>query len=57
MSRHHSSLLDAIGAEKERRRDWWNKPVEGWSEGRLILRNIVTGETNAIKFPIGTRGK
>jgi hypothetical protein len=48
-------LLDAMAAENERRRDWWRKPIEGWSEGRLTIRSIVTGESTVIRFPKGGR--
>jgi hypothetical protein len=23
--------------------DWWRQPVEGWAEGRLVIRNMVSG--------------
>jgi hypothetical protein len=48
-------LLDAMGAENERRGQWWAKPVEGWRDGRLELRSAVTGETTVIRFPKGER--
>jgi hypothetical protein len=37
-----------MAAENERRREWWTKPVEGWREGRLIIRSVMTGKTNVI---------
>lgn len=35
-------------AERERRRDWYAQPVEGWRDGRLTLRNIARDETVVI---------
>lgn len=38
------------------RLDWWNAPVEGWREGRMTLRNIVSGKETVIYLPKkGTR--
>ena len=48
-------LLDAMAAENARRRDWHAKPAEGWRDGRLELRNILTGEATVIRFPKGGR--
>lgn len=44
-------LLDAMAEENERRRDWHKLPVEGWREGRVVIRSALTGETNVILFP------
>jgi hypothetical protein len=44
-------LLAAMAAENERRRDWHTKPVEGWRDGRLVLRSAMTGQTNVILLP------
>jgi hypothetical protein len=41
-------LCADMAAENERRREWWTKPVEGWREGRLIIRSVMTGKTNVI---------
>lgn len=41
-------ILDAMAAENERRRNWWREPLEGWSEGRLAIGSIDTGETTVI---------
>ncbi len=41
-------LLTEMAAENERRRNWWREPLEGWSEGRLAIRSIDTGETTVI---------
>jgi hypothetical protein len=44
-------LLDAMADENERRRGWWRDPVEGWREGRLVIRSALTGEANVLLFP------
>jgi hypothetical protein len=44
-------LLDAMAAENMRRWDWWREPVEGWRDGRLVLRSAMTGEANVILLP------
>ena len=36
--------LDEMQGENERPRDWWTRPPDGWTERRIALRNIVTGE-------------
>jgi hypothetical protein len=41
-------LLAAMAAENERRRDWYEKPVQDWRDGRLEIRSIMTGEHNVI---------
>jgi hypothetical protein len=45
--------LEAIYAqmaeERERRIDWWRKPVEGWPD-RLEIRNIARDETITIRL-------
>lgn len=48
-------LLDDMAAENERRRDWHAKPVQGWRDGRLEIRSILTGESTVIRFPKGGR--
>ncbi|HEY8124515.1 MAG TPA: hypothetical protein VIF88_03735 [Methylocystis sp.] len=48
-------LLAAMAAENGRRRDWHTKPVEGWREGRLEWRSIVTGERAIIQLPKGRK--
>jgi hypothetical protein len=45
------NLLEAMAAENERRRDWWKQPVEGWREGRIAWRSVVTGEETVLRFP------
>jgi hypothetical protein len=45
--------LDAMAAENARRRDWHTKPVEGWREGRLTVRSVVTGEETIVYLPRG----
>lgn len=35
--------------ERERRVDWWRKPVEGWPD-RIVMRNIVRDETVEIRL-------
>jgi hypothetical protein len=37
-------------AERERRRDWYAQPVEGWRDGRLTIRNIARDETVVVDF-------
>jgi hypothetical protein len=37
-------------AERERRRDWWARPVEGWRDGLLTMRNIARDETVIVDF-------
>jgi hypothetical protein len=49
-------LLGAMAAENERRRGWWREPVDGWSEGRLTIRSIDTGEATVI-YLATTRGR
>jgi hypothetical protein len=45
-----NKLLDAMAAENERRREWWNKsPYE--HDGSLKIRSAATGETNVIALP------
>ncbi len=43
-------LRDAMAAENERRRGWWREPVEGWREGRLVIRSALTGEATVIEL-------
>lgn len=43
-------LLAEMGAEIERRRFWWKQPVDGWRDGRLTIRSIVTGEVATIRL-------
>jgi hypothetical protein len=50
-----SARLDAMAAENERRRDWQAKPVDGWREGRLVMRSALTGEEITINLPKETR--
>jgi hypothetical protein len=45
--------LDAMAAENERRREWHAKPVEGWREGRLVMRSVMTGEEVTIDLRTG----
>lgn len=47
-------LRDAMAAENERRRNWWREPVEGWREGRLVIRSALTGEATIIELPKGS---
>lgn len=42
------TIYARMDAERERRRDWYAQPVEGWREGRLTLRNIARDETVVI---------
>lgn len=42
-------LLASMAEETERRRDWFTQPVEGWGEGRLVLRG-VDGKTEIIEL-------
>ncbi|HEY8212510.1 MAG TPA: hypothetical protein VIG36_00030 [Methylocystis sp.] len=44
-----------MAAENERRRDWQAKPVDGWREGRLVMRSALTGEEITINLPKETR--
>jgi hypothetical protein len=39
------AIYAQMDAERERRRDWWAQPVEGWRDGRLTIRNIARDET------------
>jgi len=48
-------LLDDMAAEAERRRDWWERPPEGWSEGRLKIRSAMTGDVTTVQLPKGRR--
>ena len=41
-------LLAQMARENERRSDWWRHPPEGWTEGKLVLRSILTGESEVI---------
>jgi hypothetical protein len=34
-----------MAAERERSRDWYAQPVDGWRDGRLTIRNIARDET------------
>jgi hypothetical protein len=43
-----------MAAENERRRNWWREPVEGWREGRLVIRSALTGEATIIELPKGS---
>jgi hypothetical protein len=43
-------LLANMAAELERRRGWYAQPVEGWREGRLEIRSVLTGETATIRL-------
>jgi hypothetical protein len=43
-------LLEAMGAENERRRNWHSQPVEGWRDGRLTIRSVIDGETTVVNF-------
>jgi hypothetical protein len=42
------ALLGDMARENEARRDWWRQSVEGWREGRLELRSVISGETKII---------
>jgi hypothetical protein len=44
------ALLADMAAENDRRRGWWREPVDGWREGRMEWRNVVTGETTVIRL-------
>lgn len=44
-------LLDAMALENEARRDWHTRPVDGWKDGRMELRNIVRGDSATIILP------
>jgi len=46
-------LLGAMAEENVRRRDWHKLPVEGWREGRLVIRSALTGEATVIELPKG----
>lgn len=41
-------IYERMAAERERRRDWYAQPVEGWRDGRLTIRNIARDETVVI---------
>ena len=43
-------LLAEMAREKERRSDWWRRPPKGWTEGKLSLRNFLTGESEIFDF-------
>jgi hypothetical protein len=43
-------LLEAMGAENERRRNWHSQPVEGWREGRLEISSVLTGVLTTIRL-------
>lgn len=42
------ALLDEMAREYERRRDWWRRPVAGWRNGKLTLRNIARDEEETV---------
>ncbi|MGJ0503975.1 MAG: hypothetical protein ACR65X_09575 [Methylocystis sp.] len=44
------ALYAQMAAERERRRDWYTQPVEGWRDGRLTIRNIARDETVVIRL-------
>jgi hypothetical protein len=44
------TIYAQMEAERERRRDWYAQPVEGWRDGRLTMRNIARDETVVIDF-------
>jgi len=44
------AIYAQMGAERERRRDWWARPVEGWRDGQLTMRNIARDETVIVDF-------
>ncbi len=44
------AIYARMNAERERRRDWWARPVEGWRDSRLTLHNIARDETVVIDF-------
>jgi hypothetical protein len=44
------AIYAQMEAERERRRDWWERPVEGWRDGRLTIRNIARDETVVVDF-------
>jgi hypothetical protein len=44
------AIYAQMEAERERRRDWWERPVEGWRDGRLTIRNIARDETVIVDF-------
>jgi hypothetical protein len=43
-------IYEGMAAERERRRDWYAQPVEGWRDGRLTMRNIARDETVVVDF-------
>ena len=44
------AIYAQMEAERERRRDWYAQPVEGWRDGRLTMRNIARDETVVVDF-------
>jgi hypothetical protein len=44
------AIYAQMEAERERRRDWYAQPVEGWRDGRLTIRNIARDETVVVDF-------
>jgi hypothetical protein len=43
-------VLNVMNPEIEPRREWWNAPVEGWRDGKLTIRNIVSGVETTINL-------
>ncbi|MGD9540817.1 hypothetical protein [Methylocystis sp.] len=46
----YQKIYERMEAERERRRDWWARPVEGWRDGRLTIRNIARDERVVVGF-------
>ena len=43
-------LLADMALDLDRRKDWWRQPVDGWREGRLEIRSVLTGEATTIRL-------
>lgn len=44
------AIYAQMEVERERRRDWYAQPIEGWHDGRLTLHNIARDETVVVDF-------
>jgi hypothetical protein len=50
MRARRDEIIAILRAENEPKLDWWNQPVEGWREGRLVIRNIARDEITVINL-------
>jgi hypothetical protein len=50
MRARRDEIIAILRAENEPKLDWWNQPVEGWREGRLVIRIIARDEIAVINL-------